>query len=163
MKKNKAVKEDYEINIVIESDFILDVWLLIAFSSNTPFLPLPHVWPSWWEHPVLLPSAATGSSKYTSSPACSRPFAPVPLSCHNKSWTRLFPWLSEAIFGYAWEPILLSPESPIIWVINLFTFSWWMYGILSLNICTKFRYGAIWVAKVTTPHISRTCGQRSPL
>lgn len=47
-------------------------------------------------------------------------------------------FVSQFIFGPAWEPLLLSPESLIIHVINFCKPFWCMCGMVSLNIQTTF-------------------------
>lgn len=102
---------------VIESDSLFDVswWLSSPTSVQADK-----------KAQVFSPLASGGSSNYA-----------VPSFIHDKSLVSLFSLLFQDIFRSPWEPALLSSESLIMWVINLFTSSRGMCGIISLNIWTK--------------------------
>lgn len=116
---------------VEESDHIFNIWLLTAYKHLPPFSSAPHLGKLVGKH--RCPSLGTaGKSKPCKTPFENPPtwYHPLTTINHKANCTSL---LSQAIFGSVWDPALLSPESLIMWIINLFIVSG-VFVVLSLSI-----------------------------
>lgn len=118
--------------------FTFDCWYLFRISPEPPSL-LPQIWARWWESPGALSFGNSGQFRHVWKPL---PW-PYPLTTIKKPQDHLLSLSLESFVDQLGKPTLLSPESIIMWMINIFISSWHVCGIISFDMETVFWVGSI--------------------
>lgn len=117
--------------IVLESDFIFDMWLLTALKPYLPLPLLPHIWGKLIRKLMcVLPWHQWGSSNHAHPSLHAKTLTLAPPSNHSKTQGHCL--FAQTIFRMTLLPALLS-ESLDMWVISLFMSSWCVCRVISLD------------------------------
>lgn len=108
-------------------------------SPPNPFPFLPQIWTRWWESPGALSFGTSGQFCHVWKPL---PW-PYPLTTIKKPQDHLLSLSLKSFADQLGKPTLLSPESIIMWMVNIFISSWHVCGVISFDTETVFWVGSI--------------------
>lgn len=136
--------------IVLESDFIFDMWLLTALKPYLPLPLLPHIWGKLIRKLMcVLPWHQWGSSNHAHPSLHAKTLTLAPPSNHSKTQGHCL--FAQTIFRMTLLPALLS-ESLDMWVISLFMSSWCVCRVISLDLPAVTDEDAFCICGITITH-----------
>lgn len=114
-----------------------DVWLLIAFKPYLSSLPWPHIGASRSESLGALSFGARSPNHMQVTSVWLHPQITIKKNKTNQNQKSQSPFLALQAIKPCFQAVC-SPQKRLTWVTNLLTPSWYIHGIMSLDLQTKF-------------------------